>query len=101
MRMLMIVSLPHQEFNAALRDGSAGQKIGRILDDANADAVYFTELNGQRGVVLAIELEDSVQVPKFAEPWFLEFNADVEFRIAMTPEDLGRAGLEELGKKWG
>jgi hypothetical protein len=35
-----------------------------------------------------------------AEPWFLAFHADVEFRVAMTPEDLKRAGLEELGKSW-
>jgi len=24
----------------------------------------------------------------------------VRFRIAMTPEDLGNAGLDALGKKW-
>ncbi len=35
-----------------------------------------------------------------AEPWFLTFNAKVEFRIAMTPEDLSRASLDTLGKKW-
>jgi len=34
-------------------------------------------------------------------PFFLNFNADCEFRIAMSPEDLGKAGLDELGKKWG
>ena len=25
----------------------------------------------------------------------------VEFRVAMTPEDLARAGLDALGKTWG
>jgi hypothetical protein len=35
-----------------------------------------------------------------AEPWFLTFNAQVEFRVAMTPEDLARSNLEALGKKW-
>jgi hypothetical protein len=28
------------------------------------------------------------------------YEADCEFRIAMSPEDLGKAGLDELGKKW-
>lgn len=28
------------------------------------------------------------------------FNAEVEFHIVMSPEDLERAGLDELGKKW-
>jgi len=34
-----------------------------------------------------------------SSPFFLNFNADCEFRIAMSPEDLGKAGLDELGKK--
>jgi hypothetical protein len=39
-------------------------------------------------------------VPALAEPWFPTFNAEVESRIAMTPEDLSRASLDALGKKW-
>lgn len=38
--------------------------------------------------------------PALAEPWFLTFQAEVEFRIAMSAEDLKNAGLDELGKKW-
>ena len=49
---------------------------------------------------MIINVEDPSKVPAFAEPWFLTFNADVRFHIAMTPEDLGRAGLDALGKKW-
>jgi hypothetical protein len=30
----------------------------------------------------------------------LHFQADCKFRIDMTPEDLERAGLSELEKKW-
>jgi len=40
-------------------------------------------------------------VPFYSEPWFLQFDADVEFRVVMNPDELKRAGLEELGKKWG
>jgi hypothetical protein len=56
--------------------------------------------NGQRGAILIIDLPDPSKVPAFAEPWFLAFNANVEFHIVMTPDDLQRASLEELGKKW-
>jgi hypothetical protein len=72
----------------------------RILEDTNPEAVYFTEQKGQRGAILIIDVIDSSQVPALAEPWFLTFNADVEFHIVMTPEDLQKGGLEELGKKW-
>jgi hypothetical protein len=51
--------------------------------------------------VLVVDVKDPSDVPRLAEPWFLTFNASVEFRIATTPEDLGRAGLEALGKTWG
>ncbi|MGA8572683.1 MAG: panthothenate synthetase [Desulfobaccales bacterium] len=100
MRMLLNVKIPPEEFNQAVRDGSAGKKIRRILEDIKPETVYFTEQNGQRGAILIVDLRDSSQVPALAEPWFLAFNADVEFRILMTPDDLQRAGLEELGKKW-
>lgn len=96
----MQVRIPHKEFNAAVKDGSVGEKIKRILEDTKPQTVYFTEYNGQRGAVMIIDLADPSKVPSFAEPWFLTFNADVEFHIVMTPEDLGRSGLNELGKKW-
>jgi hypothetical protein len=50
--------------------------------------------------VAIIDVDDSSRIPSFSEPFFLHFNADCEFRIAMSPEDLGNAGLDELGKKW-
>ncbi|UCE20085.1 MAG: panthothenate synthetase [Gemmatimonadota bacterium] len=100
MRMLLHVRIPHEPFNTAVKEGTVGQKMQRILNDTKPEAVYFTEHEGHRGAIMIINLDDPSQVPVFAEPWFLQFNADVEFRIAMTPEDLGQAGLEELGKKW-
>jgi hypothetical protein len=100
MRMLLHAKIPHEKFNAAVRDGSIGRKMKKILEETKAEAVYFTNYDGQRGAIMIIKIDDSSEVPKFAEPWFLTFNANVEFHIAMTPEDLGRAGLDALGKKW-
>ena len=100
MRMLLQVNFPHQPFNAAVKDGSAGNKIGRILQDAKPEAVYFTEIDGQRCAMLIVNVDDPSQIPFYAEPWFLTFQADVKFRPVMTPDDLGRANLDALGKKW-
>ena len=100
MRVLLHVSLPHEPFNTAVRQGTAGPIIKRILDDLKPEAVYFTEMCGNRGAVVVANLDDPSGIPALAEPWFLAFNADVKFRIAMTPEDLDRAGLDALGKKW-
>ncbi|MEO6354356.1 MAG: panthothenate synthetase [Oxalobacteraceae bacterium] len=100
MRMLLNVEFPHEPFNTAIRDGSAGAKIARIMDEIKPEAAYFTEHNGHRGATLIVDVEQASQIPALAEPWFLQFNADCQFRIAMTPEELQQAGLEQLGQKW-
>ena len=101
MRMLLNVRFPNKEFNAAVKDGTADQTLGKILEEIGPEAVYFTEQNGHRAAVLIVDLADPSKVPALAEPWFLAFNAEVEFRPAMTPDDLKRAGLDQFSKKWG
>jgi len=100
MRMLLKVKIPHDKFNAAVKDGSAGKKMQRILAELKPEAVYFTEHEGHRGAILIVDVAEPSRVPTLAEPWFLQFNADCEFHIVMSPEDLAKAGLDELGKKW-
>ena len=100
MRMLLHVDFPPEPFNQAVKDGTVGQKVRRILEDIRPEAVYFTEENGRRGAILVVDLADPSRVPALAEPWFLAFNAEVRFRIALTPEDLEKSGLEALGRKW-
>jgi hypothetical protein len=101
MRMLMTVKLPNTEFNSLVKNGSVGKVMNRILEDCAAEAVYFTEEGGERGAILVVNVDKSSDIPRLAEPWFLNFNATVHFQIAMTPEDLKKSGLEELGRKWG
>ena len=100
MRLLMFARIPHEEFNDAQRDGSIGEKLQKILAETTPEAVYFTELDGQRAAMMVIDIADQSEIPSYAEPWFLTFNADVEFRIAMTPADLEKAGLDSLAKMW-
>ncbi len=100
MRMLMHIKLPLEPFNSAVRDGSAGPKMRKILEAIKPEASYFSENHGHRGGTLIVNVNEPADVPRLAEPWFLTFNAEVELRVAMTPEDLGRADLEALGKTW-
>jgi hypothetical protein len=98
--MLLHVEFPLEPFNTAVRDGTAGQKVQKILDAIKPEAAYFSEHQGKRGATLVVNVSNSSEVPSLAEPWFLTFNANCQFRIAMTPEDLGKANLETLGKTW-
>ncbi len=98
--MLLTVEFPHEPFNSLVRSGKAGQVLGRILDAIKPEAAYLTEQEGMRGGIFVINLKSPSDVPAFSEPFFLNFHANCKFRIVMSPEDLKKAGLEELGKKW-
>ena len=100
MKMLLTVEIPHEPFNSLVRSGKAGEILGRILEAIKPEAVYFTEQDGMRCGIYLINVENPSDVPAFAEPFFLNFHANCRFRIVMSPEDLQKAGLEELGKKW-
>ncbi len=100
MRILLRVTLPVEPFNTFVKDGSVSAKMKRILDETKPEAAYFTELGGCRSGILIVQLESTSQIPAIAEPWFITFNADVEFHPVMLPEDLAKADLNALGKKW-
>ena len=100
MRMILHAKCPNEPFNSFVRDGSAGKRIQRILEDSKPEATYFTETDGHRGAFMIVDVADASKIPALAEPWFLVFNATCEFHIAMTPEDLGKSGIDNVGKKW-
>lgn len=101
MRMIMQVSFPVDTFNAAVRDNSAGATIQKILAELKPEAAYFTEWNSQRCALLVVDVKEASQIPSFAEPWFLKFNASIALHPIMSEADLGAAGLDGLAKKWG
>ncbi len=100
MKMMLNVVCPPEPFNTLVREGNAGKLLGRILDEIKPESAYFTEEGGKRASFYIIEVANASEIPKYAEPFFLNFNAECRFRVLMTPEDLKNAGLEELGKKW-
>ena len=101
MRMMLSITFPHEKFNALVRDGSVGARLNRILESIKPEATYFTEQDGRRGAILIVDMVDPSAIPALAEPWFLNFEADVKLQIVMSLEELKKAGLDELGKKWG
>jgi hypothetical protein len=101
MRVLVLLQFPIEPFNTTVKNGTAVKKMRQILDATKPEAAYFTERDGRRGGILVVNMDKASDIPRLAEPWFLTFNAEVEFRIAMTPEDLAQVDLAALGKKWG
>jgi hypothetical protein len=100
MRMIMLVQFPIEPFNTAVRNGTVQAKMKAILDAIKPETAYFSSQNGQRGGIFVVDVHDPSDVVRLAEPLFLTFNAAIEFQVAITPEELGRANLDALGKKW-
>lgn len=97
----MQVTIPPEAFNAAVKDGSVSEKMNRIMSSVKPESAYFTSMNGKRGGVMIVNMNETSEIPSLAEPWFLLFNADVQFSPCMTPEDLAKSGLDQMGKTWG
>lgn len=100
MRMMIDFELPLEPFNTMVKKGNAGETIQKVIGAIKPEAVYFGARNGKRGGTMVVDLPDASHIPKVAEHLFLAFEAKVEFHPCMTPEDLEKAGLEELGKSY-
>jgi hypothetical protein len=100
MRFVLQVSFPVDKFNQAVRDGSAGKKLQRIMEEIRPEAAYFCADDGNRGGFFVVDMKDTSEMPKFAEPFFLNFDATVKFLPTMTPADLQKADIDKLASKW-
>jgi hypothetical protein len=102
MKFLLKVRIPVEAGNAAAKAGKLGETIQSILADLKPEKVYFTDDKGQRTGFIFLDMEEASQIPAIAEPWFLAFNAHVEFHPVMAPEDLMKAGpaIERAVRKY-
>ena len=99
---MMKVSLPVDRANEMAVDGMLSKKIKEILAEQKPEAAYFTAEDGMRTGLIFIQMKDSSEIPKFAEPWFLSFDAFVDFKPVMAPADLEKAGkhIKAAAKKY-
>lgn len=102
MRVLLKIQLPVETANRLAANGTLGQTIGDIVEQAKPEAVYFGEEGGKRTGFLVVNLEGAHKIPSVCEPWFLAFNASVSIMPVMTPGDLAKAGpdIERAGKTY-
>jgi hypothetical protein len=104
MRMLLRVSIPVESGNAAIKAGTLGSTIEKILADLKPEAAYFiADDDGNRSGSIVFDMQDQSQIPSVAEPWFLAFNAKISIRPVMTPQDLAKAGpsIANAAKQYG
>lgn len=94
MRMMAKITLPVESGNQAIKDGRLGKIIQGTAERWKPEAMYFADYEGQRTAFIVFDLPDSSGTIPFAEPFFLEMNASVEFIPVLNADDL-RKGLAE------
>lgn len=102
MRFLMKATLPVEAGNALVRDPEFGQRIQEILGDIRPEATYFAVTDGQRTVYLVVNIAETHELPRLAEPFWLALHADIDFIPAMAQEDFEQAApyIEAAAKKY-
>src|SRR5512133_99008 len=103
MKYIMKVRMSKEGGNSSLRDPEFGKRMQEALAEVNAEAAYFTTIDGNRGGYIIVNMDNASQMAAFAEPFFHWMDAEIEFLPVMTPEDLAKAApaIEKAVRKWG
>lgn len=96
MRVMARISIPAESGNRAIKDGTLGAVMQRAAERWKPEGMYFTTFDGRRTAYMVFDLPDASGIPPFAEPFFMELDADVELAPAMNGDDLQK-GLSQLG----
>ena len=95
MRVLLKASLDTERANDAIRTGKMPQLMEEALGQLDPEAAYFTLDHGRRTAYLVLDVQDSSELPKIGESFFLDFGAEIDVTPVMNREDLAR-GLSQL-----
>lgn len=97
MRMMMKISIPVEAGNRAVKDGSFSSTITTFIDEYKPEAAYFVTDGGKRTALFIFDLSDQTYMPIISKPFFLNFDAGIEWSPALNLNDLkvglGRAGI--------
>ncbi len=96
MRVMAKISIPVESGNSGIRNGSLPRVMQQAAERWQPEAMYFTTFDGKRTAFIIFDMPDSSSIPPFAEPFFMELNAEVQISPVMNGEDLQK-GLSALG----
>jgi hypothetical protein len=90
MRIMLRVSLPADESNRAIKDGSLPKVLEKAMAELKPEAAYFLAENGKRTAYLFVNIEDNADLAYVGERFFFAFNASVDAFPVMNADELGR-----------
>lgn len=102
MRFLAKVTLPVEAGNRLCRDREMNAKFETLLSDVRPESIYFGIESGQRTLFCIVNVDSGQDLPRIAEPFWLGFEASVEFTPVMTQDEFKKAGpaIESAARKY-
>jgi hypothetical protein len=95
MRVMAKVEVPVESGNEGIRSGALPKVIQQAAERWKPEAMYFTTFDGLRTAFFVFDMPDSSAIPPFAEPFFMELNANVQISPVMNADDLQK-GLSQV-----
>jgi hypothetical protein len=94
--MMVKASFPAEKGNETIRNGKLAEVVQHIMAEMKPEAAYFLAEDGMRTGIFIMDLADSTDIPRVAEPLFFGLNADVTFTPVMNADEL-QAGIAKAG----
>jgi hypothetical protein len=91
MRFIARVTLPIEAGNRLCADKERSHKFETILSEVRPEHVFFGIENGQRTLFCVCNVENSSELPRIAEPFWLGLQANVEFIPCMNQDEFKKA----------
>lgn len=95
MRVLLTAEMDTEKGNQAIRDKRLPEIMKTALGSLQPEAAYFGTKDGRRTAFIVFDLKEPSDIPKVAEPFFMELDAKVEFIPVMDFNDV-QAGLDKV-----
>ena len=91
MRVMVRWTVPVEKGNQAIADGSLRRTLSEMGEKLKPEAAYFWAEDGKRAGMMVVDMADSSQIARIAEPLFMQLNASVQFVPVMNGNDLAKA----------
>jgi hypothetical protein len=95
MRVLLTAQLDTEKGNEAIKDKKLSEIMKAAVEPLRPEAAYFGAKDGCRTAFIVFDLKDTSDIPKVAEPFFLQLGAKVEFIPVMNFDDV-QSGVSKV-----
>lgn len=84
-----------------VKQGRTGEPMGSILKELQLEAAYSTDVKGERGRFLVINIQDASRIPPMTEPLLLGVGATLHMQPVAISKTCGggRVGTGATGAK--